>query len=175
MSIKKITLGVIVLLLAGSIAGFFGIKLGNVEVSKNVEPKVAPDFSLKDFEGREVKLSDFRGKPVLANVWASWCPYCREELQDFVKLQEEFGDKIIIIAINRGEVFDTAKIYSDKLGVTGKIILLLDPEDSFYKSIQGFSMPETIFVDKDGFIRYHKRGQITSEEMRRRVQGMFEF
>lgn len=171
---KKVILGFVVLLLAGGLAGFFWIKRGNVEITKRPELKRAPDFVFKDYDGREIKLLDFQGKPVLVNVWASWCPYCREELQDFARLQEEFGDKIVVIAINRAEILETAKIYSDKLGVTGKIILLLDPEDSFYKSIQGFSMPETIFVDKGGLIRDHRRGQILIEEMRRRTTQAFD-
>lgn len=173
MGTKKIILVIVILLLAGSIAGFFWMKQGNVDVPKRVEPRAAPDFSLKDYEGRDVKLSDFRGKPVLVNVWASWCPFCKEELKDFVSLQKEFGDKIVVIAINRGETLETAKSYSDKLGVASEIIFLLDPEDSFYKSIRGFSMPETIFVDKDGFIKDHRRGQILLEEMRRITQQAF--
>ena len=134
------------------------------------EPRPAPEFSLKDYEGREIRLSDFQGKAVILNAWAVWCPFCGEELKDFAALQQEFGDKIAVIAIDRAEPLETAKKFSDDLGVTDKMIFLLDPSDSFYQSIGGFSMPETIFVDKDGFVRDHKRGPMELEEMRRRTE-----
>ncbi len=136
------------------------------------EPRPAPEFALKDYERREVKLSDFRGKVVLVNSWAAWCPFCKEELKDFAAVQEEFGGRIAIIAVDRGEPLEIAKRYSDDLGVSGNLVFLLDPDDSFYKSIGGFSMPETIFVDEDGFIRFHKRGPMSREEIRRRIEDL---
>lgn len=143
---------------------------GAVEVPVSPTAKQMPDLILSDYEGKIVNLSEFRGKPLVINAWASWCPYCKRELPDFAKLQEEFGEKITVIAINRRETLDIAKKYSDDLGVSGRIILLLDSDDSLYKAINGFSMPETVFVDREGFIRYHKRGPMELEEMRRRVK-----
>ncbi len=130
----------------------------------------APNFSLQDYNGKTVNLSDFAGKPVVINSWAVWCPFCRKELVDFAVAQKEFGDKVVIIAIDRAEGLETAKKYSDELGVTGDLILLLDRTDSFYKSIGGFSMPETIFVNKEGNIVEHKRGPMDLNEIRQKIQ-----
>lgn len=130
----------------------------------------APDFQLKDYNGKTVSLADFAGKPVVVNSWAAWCPFCRQELPDFAAAQKEFGDKVVIISIDRAEGLGTAKKYSDELNVTDSLIFLLDPSDSFYKSIGGFSMPETIFVDKDGFIREHKRGPMDLNEIRQKIE-----
>lgn len=142
---------------------------GVVEIPVPLVAKLMPELIFSDYDGKIVNLADFRGKPLVINAWASWCPYCKKELPDFAMLQEEFDARITVIAIDRRETLETAKKYSDELGVTGKIILLLDPDDSLYKAINGFSMPETIFVDREGFIRYHKRGPMELEEMRRRV------
>ncbi len=139
-----------------------------------VKSRPSPEIIFTDYEGREVKLSDFRGKPAVVNAWAAWCPFCLDELPDFARLQEEFGDKIVVIAVDRGESLETAKKFSDKVGVGGRLILLLDPSDSFYKAIGGFSMPETIFVDEEGLIKYHKRGPMSLEEMRRRTSQVFD-
>ena len=132
----------------------------------------APDFSLKDFEGNIVSLSDSVGKVRVINSWATWCPFCVKELADFAKLQEEFGDAIVVIAIDRDEPLRKVKDFTDTLGVTDRMTFLLDPKDSFYTSIGGFSMPETLFIDGDGKIRIHKRGPMTFEDMKEKVESI---
>lgn len=132
----------------------------------------APSFALQDYGGNEVTSADFPGKLLVVNTWATWCPFCVNELPDFGELQEAFSDEIVVIAIDRAEGLDRAKAFSDELEVTDRIMFLLDPRDSFYRSIGGFSMPETIFVDADGNIRLHKRGPMDFKEMRRIVNSI---
>ena len=127
-------------------------------------------LSFKDYEGNTVALADFAGKPLVINAWAVWCPFCVKELPDFAKVQKEFGDEVIIIAIDRVESRNTVKSFTDNLGITNDLLFLLDPKDSFYKSINGFSMPETIFVDRQGVIQDHKRGPMDADEIRARIQ-----
>jgi len=131
-----------------------------------------PAFSLKDYDGNTIRSSDFFGKPLVVNSWAAWCPFCKKELPDFVTVQKEFADQVVFIAIDRAEPLSVAKQYSDELGVTDDLVFLLDPSDSFYRSIGGFSMPETIFVDADGNIRDHKRGPMSVPEIRQRVEKL---
>ncbi len=164
---------IIVLVIVAVVFGILIFRVWNKSISTEIKLRLAPEFALRDYEGREVKLSDFRGKPLLVNVWASWCPFCRDELRDFAAIQKEFGDKIVIIAIDRAESLEVVKKYSDDLGVTDKLVFLLDPADSFYQSIGGFSMPETIFVNKEGLLISHKRGPMRQEEIRRRIQDVF--
>lgn len=133
-----------------------------------------PDFTLNDYNGNKVSLSDFEGKVLVINSWASWCPFCIDELDDFGELQEEFESDIVVIAIDRAESLERTKSFSDKLGVTDKILFLLDPRDSFYQSIGGFSMPETLFVDKEGNIRFHKRGPMRFDEMKEKVSSLLQ-
>lgn len=145
------------------------ITSGTVE-TKDFEK--APDFSLKDYDGNTVSLSDFEGQPLVINSWAVWCPFCRDELPDFVTAQKEFGEKIAFIAIDRAESHSTAKKYTDDLGITNDIVFLLDPNDSFYQSIGGFSMPETLFVDEKHNIVDHKRGPMKLEEIMERTEKL---
>lgn len=170
---KKIILIVIALAFIGALGWF--LFAGSRRDGEIAEPtyRPVPDLRFKDYEGKEIALSDFRGKPMVVNAWAAWCPFCADELADFGRLQEEFGDKLVVVAIARAESLEVAKSFTDKVGVTGKIIFLLDSSDSFYSSIGGFSMPETIFVDEQGFIKEHKRGPMSLEEMRRRVKQAF--
>ncbi len=131
------------------------------------------NLSFKDYQGETVNLADFAGKALVINSWAAWCPFCKKELPDFVTIQKEFKDTLVIIAIDRAESLETAKKYSDDLGVTNDLVFLLDPKDSFYQAIGGFSMPETIFVDKNGTIVDHKRGPMEVSEIRERVKKIF--
>lgn len=129
-------------------------------------------FSLKDYSGNVITSDQFQGKPLVINSWAAWCPFCKQELPDLAAAQKEFGDKVRIVAIDRGESLDVAKKYSDAQGTSAQLVFLLDPDDSFYKSIGGFSMPETIFVDKNGAIAIHKRGPMDIREIREKINQL---
>lgn len=139
---------------------------------QKAQSEKAPNFSLQDYSGKTVNLANFAGKPVVVNSWASWCPFCREELPAFAAAQKEFGDKVVIIAIDRQESLPTAKGYTDAQGTSNSLIFLLDPSDSFYQSIGGFSMPETIFIDKNGNIVDHKRGSMDVNEIRQKINNI---
>ena len=164
---KIITISLMVLALAGCVS-----KRADVDLKVSDNLVKAPDFSLQDYSGQTVSLADFVGTPLVINSWAAWCPFCKKELPDFAAAQKEFGEQVVIIAIDRAESLEVSKKYSDELGATDDLIFLLDPDDSFYQSIGGFSMPETIFVDRDGFIREHKRGPMELDEMREKINNL---
>ena len=153
-------------------AGDSGQTLVNKIEDSNDKDK-APDFRLKDYDGNEVALADFKGKNIIINSWAVWCPFCVKELKDFAELESELGDSITIIAIDRRESLEKQKSYTDDLGITDDLVFLLDPDDSFYRSIGGFSMPETLFIDGEGNILLHKRGPMTLDEMRQKTNELF--
>ena len=144
----------------------------NTEEVKETGPKKVSEFNLKNYAGESVTFKDIRNDVVVINFWASWCPFCVNELPDFVELQKEYPELITVVAINRAEPLSVAKEFSNKLGISDDILLLIDSEDSFYKSIGGFSMPETIFLNKKGEILFHKRGPMKLEEMKEIVSPM---
>ncbi|HDY73398.1 MAG TPA: TlpA family protein disulfide reductase [Candidatus Jorgensenbacteria bacterium] len=166
---RNIIIGIGVIIIAGVL--FFVLPNRNIETDT-----IQSDFerlthiSLISYEGNTVSLAEFKGRPVVINSWAVWCPFCREELSDFSGLQKEFGDRITVIAIDRQEPLEKVKGYTDELDITNDMVFLLDPSDSFYKSIGGFSMPETIFVNEDGDIVVHKRGPMDLNEMREHTE-----
>lgn len=140
------------------------------QTERQTQSERAPDFSLQDYNRKTVGLIDFSGQPLVINTWASWCPFCNKELFDLSAIQQELKDQVVIIAINRAEPAASAKKFLEDSEISQTLIYLDDPNDSFYQSIGGFAMPETIFVDKDGFIRDHKRGPMDLDEIRARIQ-----
>jgi len=167
------------------IAGWLTLRSGRQDLTTNsgatpatgsstISTEIAPIIELKDYAGNIISTADFAGKPLVLNAWASWCPFCVNELPDLAAVQEEFGDQVVIIAIDRVETKKVAQSYSDDLGLTDKLIFLLDPGDAFYQAIGGFSMPETLFVNADGTINFHKRGPMAKDEIRQRVQALLQ-
>lgn len=132
------------------------------------------DLVLKKYDGTDVELSTFKRKLLLVHVWASWCPYCGEELQNLARLQDIYGDDIQIIAVNRAESLAEAKAFTDPLQIPDSIALLLDPEDAFFKDIGGYAMPETIFINEKGEVLFHQRGPMKLPEVSERVKLMLE-
>lgn len=160
----------IVLVIIATVAAFFFYRKQHERLSPPVPVRPLPELVFKDYEGAEVHIAAIKGHPILLNAWASWCPFCLRELADMATLQREFGDRIQVIAVNRGESLETAKKYTDQFDFFHDLFFVLDPSDSLYQGIGGFSMPETIFIDIKGFIRDHKRGPMDLVEMRRRVK-----
>lgn len=160
--------------IAGIIAGvlFFSERNESQRDTIRNEQKI-PDVVLQNAAGEETRLLNFLGTPLVINSWAVWCPFCKEELADFAEAQKEFGDAITIIAVNRAETIAKTEEFTDSIGITDDLVFLFDPSDSFYRAIGGFSMPETIFVDKNGIIKDNKRGPMKKEEIRRRIQQSF--
>ena len=169
-----IIIGISIIAIVFIVGGFFlfGGGSGDKNQSGGLDP--APDFTFENLDGEPVSLSDFEGRVRVVNSWASWCPFCVNELPDFAGLQEEFPD-IVVIAINRRESIETARTFADSLGVTDKMLFLQDPRDIFYRNlIGGFTMPETLFIDRDGNIHTHKRGFMGVEEMREITRAVLE-
>jgi len=166
---RNIIIGIGVIIIAGVL--FFVLPNRNIETDT-----IQSDFerlthiSLISYEGNTVSFAEFNGRPVVINSGAVCWSVCREELADVSGLQKEFGDRITVIAIDRQEPLEKVKGYTDELDITNDMVFLLDPSDSFYKSIGGFSMPETIFVNEDGDIVVHKRGPMDLNEMREHTE-----
>ena len=119
----------------------------------NRPPKIgeeAPGFTLREPE-RTVDLVQFRGKPLLLNFWASWCPPCVEEMPSLVQLQKKMGDKVVILAIN--EDSDDAAYKQFVRDHNVDLFTVRDPKQTVSTKYGTFKYPETYVIDKDGIIR----------------------
>lgn len=135
---------------------------------ENIPKEKAIDFKLKDLNGKNVSLSDFKGKKVLLNFWATWCPPCRAEMPDIEKLYLEDKDSdLVILAVNLGEDTQTVKSFIDKNKYNFNI--LLDSDQAVAIKYNIVSIPTSFFIDKEGNIVSKKVGAMSIEEMRDNV------
>lgn len=124
-----------------------------------------------DLEGNPVSLSDFVGKTLVVKSWASWCPACVRELQELSTMSRQYESKgVKVIAINRAEPAKTAKAFLKSIGADQDVLLVLDPDDRYFESINGFNMPETVFYDTSGNIVHQQHGSLTSAEIRKYIE-----
>ncbi len=113
---------------------------------------LAPDFQLQNLDGQAVSLSDFRGKPVLVNFWASWCPPCRSEMPYIQEIYEEWSDKgLVILAVDIGESPSTVENFMQSYNLTFPALLDINQAVALEYNIRG--IPTTFLIDKDGIIQ----------------------
>lgn len=122
----------------------------------------APDFSLQTLDGEMVELSDFEGKKVILNFWATWCKPCREEMPDLQSIYAERDEDVVILAVNM-DAHNDVKGFIDSYSVAFPV--LLDKEDEVSDMYQVISLPTTYFINEDGIIVQKHIGQITYEQL----------
>ena len=126
--------------------------------NKSSATKAAPEWQLKDLEGKAVKLSDFKGKVVILNFWATWCPPCRREIPSFVSLQKQYGDKgLVIIGVLLDEKGPgVVKPFVAKMGINYPIVMGDPKTAADYGGIA--VVPTTFVIDRNGKIAAEHQG-----------------
>jgi len=121
------------------------------------ERPAAPDFDLKDPDGRPQRLADYRGKAVILNFWATWCPPCREEMPSMQRAHEAVADDgIAVIAINVGEDADTINQFLADTPVAFPLPMDLDSRVVQSYPVRG--LPTTFVIDPEGRLTYVATG-----------------
>ncbi len=124
--------------------------------------ELAPDFQLPNLEGQSISLSDFRGKPVLVNFWASWCLSCRYEMPFIQEVYEEWSARgLVVLAINKGESPSTVEDFMQSYNLS--FPALLDINQYVALEYNAWNIPTTFFIDKDGMIQAIKVGPFLSK------------
>ena len=115
----------------------------------------APDFSLKGLDGREHRLADLRGKVVMLNVWATWCPPCREEMPSMERLYRRMqGKDFVMLAVSEDQDgLAAVKPFVQQAGLTFPILLDREGVVSLRYGVTGY--PETFIIDRDGRVIQH--------------------
>ena len=134
-----------------------------------VKGKEAPDFALQDLQGKQVKLSDFRGKAVLLNFWATWCGPCKIEMPWFVELQKQYGPQgleIVGVALDDSSRDEIQK-FAKEMGVNYTILQGQDAVGDAYGAI---GLPTTYYIDRNGKIIDSASGLVSRSEIEDNVK-----
>lgn len=141
---------------------------GKSEKSSSV-PKV-PDFSLKDLDGKTVKLSDYRGKMVFLNFWATWCPYCIKEMPELEEANQEFlkGSDAVILTVDTAEKPDVVRKFVSQKKINLPVLLDTDGKVTEKYNIEGF--PTTVIINKDGTLNGRIVGATNKETLLKKLK-----
>jgi len=134
--------------------------------------KAAPDFTVIDEAGNPVKLSDFSGKPIVLNFWASWCPPCKSEMPHFNKLYGEKKDEVVFLMVDyvdgERETTETGLQYVREQGFDFPIYF--DTKQEAANAYEVTSIPATFFINADGKIVTSFQGAIDETSLNEDIQ-----
>ena len=143
----------------------------SVEISEDH----APDFTVLNWEGEDVKLSDLFGKPIVLNFWASGCGPCRNEMPDFQAAYEKYGNDVQFMMVNYigffGETVDSAKEFVNGQEYTFPVYF--DTDNSAAATYGIYSIPQTFFINKHGEIVAYAQGMIDESSLEEGIGMIF--
>jgi peroxiredoxin len=154
-SVKRSPLALVVVAFVVALMLYFGYHQARHSAGSSprlTQSTIAPDFSLESLDGKTTRLSDYRGKAVLLNFWATWCGPCKIEMPWFVDLQNQYasrGLQIVGVAMDDGSKEDIAKFAKD-MGVNYPILIGKESVGDEYGGVP--ALPQTFLIARDGKI-----------------------
>ena len=135
--------------------------------SDSDDPKLqkAPDFTVKDANGKEVSLSDFYGKPVILNLWASWCGPCKSEMPAFDAAYRELGDEVCFMMVNLTDGYSETQKSAEKFLATTDYTfpVYFDIDLEAARNYSTGSIPVTYFINSEGYLVAYANGALSAE------------
>ena len=136
------------------------------------ERPLAPDFTVTDKNGNEVSLSDFAGKPVVLNLWASWCGPCKSEMPHFQEAYDQYGEDVHFLMVNMAEALGDSRANAEAFltdsGYTFPVYYDTLAECAYGYGVTG--IPMTFLIDAQGCIVSYQTGMISKADLEQRIQ-----
>lgn len=133
----------------------------------------APDFALSDLDGAELRLSELRGRPVIVNFWATWCPPCRVEAPALQAAFEQYREQgVVLLGIDQREDAATVRQFASEFGLTYP--LLLDSDGAISALYQVLGIPTTVFLDARGAVVARHVGPLSAEQVGQYLEPVLE-
>lgn len=151
------------------LGGFWLIRGGVGLHSAVALGKIAPEIMLPNLQGKVEKLSDYRGKAVLINFWASWCLPCREEMPDLEGVYQEFKEEgLVVLGVNLQEDRRTVGEFVSRFGLS--FSFLVDTSGEVAEKYNVLSLPTSYFIDREGIVRDLNVGALRRETLVRKLR-----
>jgi thiol-disulfide isomerase/thioredoxin len=129
----------------------------------------APVFTLSDAGGASVSLQQYRGRVVLMNLWASWCPPCRAEMPDLQRLSQQYASAgLVVVGVNEGESPQRAQAFAQSLGI--RFPIWIDDQQRYGRLYAALGMPTTVIIGRDGNVVKGFDGALTLSQMQDAVK-----
>ncbi len=126
------------------------------------------DFTMNDFSGKSVRLSDYRGHPVLVNLWASWCPPYRAEMPTLIQFYNQHqAEGFMLLAVNSTDNADSARQFIQAQGMPFPV--LFDPQGKAMQMFNTDGLPSSYLIDRNGKIVFSRTGGISSDILNNQV------
>ncbi len=138
-------------------------KIDKISVRLFKEPGEVPAFTVTDISGHALSSSDWKGKVVLVNFWATWCPPCRAEIPDLIALQDKYRDKLVILGISEddGPVDDVKRFMSDQK-VNYPVVMETPELSKIFRGVA--ALPTTFVLDRDGKLEQKHVGELSPDD-----------
>jgi thiol-disulfide isomerase/thioredoxin len=131
----------------------------------------APELNLVDLSGKQVSLNDYRDNVVLVNLWATWCPPCREEMPTLQKFYEKYKeDGFVLVAIDQEEPLELVQPFVDEFGLTFPV--WLDEEYEAERKFNTMNLPSSYVIDRNGVVRLMWIGGISKKNLEKFVPDL---
>lgn len=159
--------------LAGVMAGVVAwvVAGGVLDLMQGSAPSL-PDLQLATLDENPISLSEYAGRPIVLNLWASWCPPCRREMPVFEQAQTEFPD-VAFVLVNQGESAQQAQDFLDSEGLNLTDVLL-DPSSTAMQTMRSRGLPTTLFFDAQGRQVDSHLGEITMPSLKDKMSRRFD-
>jgi thiol-disulfide isomerase/thioredoxin len=161
-------LAVAALVVAGRLVGQPPATAGVVVEGVAAVGRPAPRVELPGLRGGRVRLADLRGRPVVLNFWASWCPPCLAEMPEFERVHRRLGDRVTFLGVNQRDQAQAAERLARASGVT--YALATDPAGRVFDAFGGLGMPTTVFIRADGTVAEIFAGQLDERLLAERIR-----
>jgi thiol-disulfide isomerase/thioredoxin len=130
------------------------------------------NYTLKDMNGVPVSLASFKGKVIVINFWATWCPPCEVEIPDLVELQKAYSDDIVILGVSIDDTVEMLKPFASERQMNYPVLVGLGQEDMQNAYGPMYGLPVSVFISRKGVIARRHTGILSKDQFEREIKGL---
>ena len=138
---------------------------------EETQPVQAPELTLVDWDGNEVKLSDYFGKPIVLNFWAHWCGPCQMEMPEFNAMYEELGGEVTFLMVHMGAAVEDGKEKVTEGGYTFPVVFDTQSQAAYVYGVNAY--PTSFFIDENGNVQAYYVGMMDKELLKQGIDIIY--